>query len=308
MDTQQPQMKKEREEEEEKSKPAEPKELGQSTKKPTELTTITCSSSPPSPSHEFSFTISLQPSSTNSLPDKTNSSSPPSFAIDLSPADEIFFHGHLLPLHLLSHLPISPRSSTNSFGCSTPPIKDVLEDQKPTTNNNNNCNNNSSSNDQYHSNSGGTKKRIKVKSFSLFSPAKWRKQCEIGNREEENDDETTKKKVRFDASHILKRYLRMVRPLLFFRGRTKNCQLQMKTHSFSSNSNFKGKQEQSIRRNSAPASMQTSATNSGSLAKVKFPSSIKDSSMEELQSAIEAAIAHCKSSSTAKEEKLKFQY
>ena len=51
-----------------------------------------------SPSHEFSFTISLHSTSNTTIQDK--SKTPPSLAVDLSPADDIFFHGHLLPLHL----------------------------------------------------------------------------------------------------------------------------------------------------------------------------------------------------------------
>ncbi|KAH0680466.1 hypothetical protein KY284_021551 [Solanum tuberosum] len=101
--------------------------------------------SPPSasssPAHEFSFTISLHPTnSTKALESKTKQNLNPNLnpnpnqnpsAIDLTPADEIFFHGHLLPLHLLSHLPVSPRSSTNSIDSSIPI-------RKNTSNSNNN--------------------------------------------------------------------------------------------------------------------------------------------------------------------------
>ncbi|KAK3229331.1 hypothetical protein Dsin_001212 [Dipteronia sinensis] len=71
-------------------------------------------SSSSSPNDEFPFTISLYHSSSNPSYHKTNNksttSTPPScaFAIDLSPADDFFFHGHLLPLHLLSHLLAHP--------------------------------------------------------------------------------------------------------------------------------------------------------------------------------------------------------
>ncbi|MCL7028405.1 hypothetical protein MKW94_003522 [Papaver nudicaule] len=274
-----------------------PKLIEPNTTTTTTTTTTTSSSPSSSPTHEFSFTISVQPSS-----------SPSSFAIDLSPADEIFFHGHLLPLHFLSHFPMSPRrSTTNSSDCSTSatqPIKDVL-DKKPINNK------------QFsRTNSFRTKRRIKVKSFSLFRPMKWRKPCEADEGEEDdeaNEETAMKKKVRFDAGIILKSYLRMVRPLLFFRGLgSKSCKLQMRPHSFSSSyPNTKAGKEDRYGRNSAPASFQTSTTtttNSGPLqAKDRFPTSVKDGSMDELQSAIEAAIAHCKSSSTTQEGKFKFQ-
>ncbi|XP_010269307.1 PREDICTED: BRI1 kinase inhibitor 1-like [Nelumbo nucifera] len=300
----------------------------QSTNQKTSSTTS--NSSPPSasssPSHEFSFTISLRPPST--VPDKTKPA--PSFAIDLSPADDIFFHGHLLPLHLLSHLPISPRSSTNSIESYNPPVTGLLEDGKPNniinnSNSNQSTGNNSNSNDNNnnrssnntiinnsHSNStstSATKRRSKPKSFSsLFGLAnKWRKGSEIGEREDEEDEKKKKKKLKFDVSHILKRYVRMVRPLLLFGSGKDNRQHRRQPYSFSGNLNSRGKPEWRGRRGefSAPASIWTSPTNSGHLVATQaFHSPSSDSSMEELQNAIQAAIAHCKNS-IAMEEKLK---
>jgi BRI1 kinase inhibitor 1 len=264
--------------------------------------TSPAAASPPSasssPSHEFSFTISLH-SSSSTVPDKTNA--PPSFAVDLAPADDIFFHGHLLPLHLLSHLPVSPRSSTNSLDSFTLPVRDFLDDQNlskdSSTSNRTNVtdDNNKSSNSE-------TKGRVKSKSFSLFGLTRWRKGCEVGEKE----DKEKKRKLRFDVSHVLKRYVRLVRPLLFFRRRGENIQLRRQPYSFSGNLRMKNKQWLRGRRGefSAPASMRTSPTNSGLLvATATLPSSTSDSTMEELQAAIQAAIAHCKNS-IAKEEKI----
>ncbi|CAB4296943.1 unnamed protein product [Prunus armeniaca] len=295
----------------------------------------TAPASPPSasssPSHEFSFTISLHSSST-SIPDHHNKakSTPPSFAIDLSPADDIFFHGHLLPLQLLSHLPVSPRSSTNSLDSFTLPIKDLSDDdQRPTkesSNNANNCstsigrnkniinnkNNSCSSINQrspHHSNKSEARGRTKSKSFSLFGLPKWRKDCE--DREKEDKEMKHKRKMRFDVSHILKRYVRMVRPLLLFRGRKEKGQFRRQPYSFSGNLSLRNKHELRGRRGelSAPASMRTSPTNSGLLvatSATNLPSSTIDSTMEELQAAIQAAIAHCKNSiASATEEKIK---
>lgn len=261
--------------------------------------------SPPSasssPSHEFSFTISLHhSSSTTTIHDKANA--PPSFAVDLTPADDIFFHGHLLPLHLLSHLPVSPRSSTNSLDSFTIPLKDLLDEQNPNTNcstsnrNNNNSNNIQSSNSE-------TKARSKSKSFSLFGLKRWRKGYE--DREKEDKEKHKRNKLRFDVSHVLKRYVRLVRPLWFFRRR--GDQLRRQPYSFSGNLAMKSKHELRGRRGeySAPASMRTSPSNSGLLlATATLPSSTSDSTMEELQAAIQAAIAHCKNS-IAKEEIIK---
>ncbi|KAB5526714.1 hypothetical protein DKX38_020561 [Salix brachista] len=279
-------------------------------------------SSSSSPAHEFSFTISLH-SSSAPVPDKAKTP-PNSFAIDLSPADDIFFHGHLLPLHLLSHLPVSPRSSINSFDSFTLPVKELLDDQRPSKSSDSHC---STSNGNSNSNSGGgggsgsnninngnncsrhqsnsygdTKGRSKPRSFSLFG---WRKGCEV--KEKEVDKDKQKKTQRFDMSQILKRYARMVRPLMFFKGRKENLQSHRQPYSFSGDLSWRNKQELRGRRGgySAPASMRTSPTNSGLLlATTTLPSSTSDSTMEELQAAIQAAIAHCKNS-IATEEKIK---
>ncbi|KAF5746996.1 BRI1 kinase inhibitor 1 [Tripterygium wilfordii] len=266
--------------------------------------------SPPSasssPSHEFSFTISLHSSSTL-VPEKAKP--PPSFALDLSPADEIFFHGHLLPLHLLSHLPVSPRSSTNSLDSFTLPIRELMDDDKRPTRNS--CISNSdsifdgSNKDHTHqSNDCETQGRRKNKSFSLFRLTRRQKGCEVTERE---DKEKHKRRIRFDVNHVLKKYARMIRALPFFRERRENLQFPRQAYSFSGGSSSRNKHEIRGRRGefSAPASMRTSPTNSGLLvATTTLPSSTSDSTMEELQAAIQAAIAHCKNS-IAKEDKIK---
>ncbi|KAB1220364.1 BRI1 kinase inhibitor 1 [Morella rubra] len=276
------------------------------------LRSPTSPSSPPSasssPSHEFSFTISLHSSSTT-VPDKTNV--PPSLAVDLTPADDIFFHGHLLPLHLLSHLPVSPRSSTNSLDSFTLPIRDFLDEGNPNKSSCSHCSTISrdditSSNDKgdhLRSSNTETKGRTKSKSFSLFGFPRWRKGDEASEKEDKGQH---KRKLRFDVSHVLKRYVRLVRPLLFFRRRGENIQLRRQPYSFSGNLRTKNKQDLRGRRGgfSAPASMRTSPSNSGLLlATATLSSSTNDSTMEELQAAIQAAIAHCKNS-IAKEEKI----
>lgn len=118
---------------------------------------------------------------------------------------------------------------------------------------------------------------------------------------------STKKNQRFDMSQVLKRYAKMVRPLMFFKGRKENLQSHRQPYSFSGNLSWRNKQELRGRRGeySAPASMRTSPSNSGLLvATTTLPSSTSDSTMEELQAAIQAAIAHCKNS-IATEEKIK---
>lgn len=238
-----------------------------------------------SPSHEFSFTISLHPSSP-SIQDKTKS--PPSFAIDLSPADDIFFHGHLLPLHLLSHLPVSPRSSTNSLDSFTLPIKDLVDDQRPTHN--------------HPITTNEKKERIKSKSFSLFGLSKWKKGYEVREKEDK-EKKKKKRKMKLELGQVLKKYVRIFRS----KEREEIIEFKREPCTFSGNLSFREKEELRGRRGefSAPASMRTSPTNSGLLlATAAVPSSKSDSTMEELQAAIQAAIAHCKNSIAA-EDKLK---
>ncbi|XP_059279298.1 BRI1 kinase inhibitor 1-like [Lycium ferocissimum] len=282
-------------------------------------------SSSSSPSHEFSFTISLHPTNSTNTPDikmKQNPNPNPNpntnqnpFAIDLTPADEIFFHGHLLPLHLISHLPVSPRSSTNSIDSSLP-IKDLKKIQNSINHDDDNSyydlNRSFHYHDHHQTNSLNIPKdqqKQKSKSFSLFGLPKRKKE----------EKEEKEKQRKLNVSQVIKRYMKMVRPFLSFRSR-KNMQFHRQSYSYSGNLSFRGKNNNSssnsnkgIKRGaySAPVSMKNSPTNSGLL--VAAPganyhnSSSSDSTMEELQAAIQAAIAHCKKSSSMEEKKIKCQ-
>ncbi|KAK2445588.1 BRI1 kinase inhibitor [Trifolium repens] len=263
------------------------------------------SSSTSSPTHEFSFTISLHSNSSTTIHDKSKSS--PSLALDLSPADDIFFHGHLLPLQLLSHFPSSPRFSTNSNDSFTLPTRDSLENEKirkdtgscNTSNRENIYNNNSRgiiTKEENRSNSHSAK----ASSFSLFGLTKGNHN---NNKENSNSKSANKKKVvGYDVIQALKKY--------FFRGKREKNQFHGEAYSRSGNLMRKNKPELRGSRGeySAPASMRTSPTNSGLLlaksgALSASSSHGNDSTMEELHAAIQAAIAHCKNS-IAKEDKL----
>ncbi|XP_077213800.1 BRI1 kinase inhibitor 1 [Tasmannia lanceolata] len=301
MDTQSQQNKREKLEDKKEEEGKE--ELSRKNQRPTSTTTTNHTSSPPStssPSHEFSFTISLHPSTTTTTTtEKCNP--PPSFAIDLSPADDIFFHGHLLPLHLLSHSSISPRTSTTSLDSLNFPLRG-FDNHKPTTTTSTTTTTTTTTATNNNNTTSGTNGRNKSKSFSLFGLAKWRKTFEMTDREEE------RKKVRLDIRRIIKQYARVVRGALFFKGGEKEKgELRRQPHSFSGNLNSRWKEWGGRRGGifSAPASMRTSPTNSGLLLATATISSSNDSTMEELQSAIQAAIAHCKNSIAAQEDKCK---
>jgi len=240
------------------------------------------SSNPSSPSHEFSFTISLLSSSTTNMA-KTQQ---PPLAIDLTPADDIFLHGHLLPLHILPNLATSPRLSTNSLDSFTLPIRELLANQdRPHNINSCICSNcdrrpkrHSFNSYEYntrrnfwvdHTNMNEeeefpTKERVKSKSFSLFGRPRKPKQGE--SKCEDQDEKMNKKKL---ITHFLKKYTS-----LFSKGRIRSEEIQIKKQPYS----FSGK------------------LTPRELSPMGIPNSGSDSTMEELQAAVQAAIAHCKNS------------
>ncbi|KAL5705771.1 hypothetical protein ACHQM5_024026 [Ranunculus cassubicifolius] len=207
-----------------------------------------------SPSREFSFTISVHPSSIDSF--------------DLSPADDIFFHGRLLPLNLIDE------DVTDHYNHD----KDTTTIAAATT-------------------SSQTKGRIKTKKLSSFWFTKWRKRSEVGDREGKKKKKTNK--VISELTQLFKKYLEMVKP------KKGKCPLSRRSHSFTEKSSVQEKQVMEGRRRkviSAPVSMQTSPTNSGNdLSMNNFPRK-DDCSMEDLQAAIQAAIVHCKKSISVKNE------
>ncbi|KAL5071919.1 hypothetical protein RYX36_022806 [Vicia faba] len=252
------------------------------------------SSQSSSPTHEFSFSIShntFNESFLNSN-NKSKSSSPNSFtALDLSPADVIFFNGHLLPLQILSNFPssISPRASTNSMDSFTLPIRELFSEEEDDEN--------FPTKESKIKNMEPSKKvegKFKF-AFSLFSSTKGTKGC---HKEKEK-----KKKMRFDfhvIHHALKKYLRMVKPL-FKKEKIRVHDKKCYSSSYSGNLTPRNRQElmkswKLGQYSSAPASMRTSPSNSGVLFPTTPLTPVSDSSMEELQNAIQAAIAHCKNS------------
>ncbi|KAL6572415.1 hypothetical protein OROMI_013373 [Orobanche minor] len=299
-------------------------------------------SSTSSPSHEFSFTISLHPSNNNDDKNKNKSPAPPSppppFAatIDISPADEIFFHGHLLPLHLLSVHPhvsaSSSRSSTNSLDSCTFTLKDeLLHDHNDIINsnrNNNDSNTNKDGEDDRHQESNHVleegRTRSKSRSFSSLFP-KWRKYHHSSDHHHEhdpqktdeyNDDHDHRQKLRKSKLDIVKRYMRLIKPFISFRHKrsARNAHeflRQPAAVTFGSGSLRVRKKKELMMRGrgseylSAPVSIRNSPTNSGLLVASGniTPTNKYNSTMEELHAAIQGAIAHCKKSITEEGEK-----
>ncbi|XP_020575641.1 BRI1 kinase inhibitor 1 [Phalaenopsis equestris] len=247
-----------------------------------------------SPSHEFSFTISLHPptslSSNSTPPFKLTKPTTPIPQLDLSPADDIFFHGHLLPLQLLSHRPSNASIETEHRLSKTPEnkpqsAKSLFEGGAFPS-----------------SNEEEPKERRKTKPFSpFFALRKWLR----GNEDREAEKQRKKKKMKL-FGRLWKKYTSLMEPLLFFKVIKEKRELRRSSYSFSGNCNPRdGGWRRRWRGDfSAPASMRTSPANSGLLvAPTSTLSSSDESTMEELQNAIQAAIAHCKSSAAVKEDK-----
>lgn len=210
----------------------------------------------PSPSHEFSFTISLHHHNFTSAPSQ----------LDLAPADDIFFHGHLLPLNKLQS----------------------VRNMEP----NDDCNN-----------SNNIKSKTKPSfSFSyLHGLTKWLRRCD----DEEGRRKKKKKKKSFDLHCCWKK----VSPFVFFKREKERGELRRRPYSLS------GKGATDSREGSerwrwrgeflAPASIWTSPNDSGLhvAACAVATASSDESTMVELQNAVQAAIAHCKNSYAVNEDK-----
>ncbi|XP_040383639.1 probable BRI1 kinase inhibitor 1 [Oryza brachyantha] len=206
------------------------------------------------------------------------------------------------------YLPSSPPSAADMSR--TPPLGRVGSDLSH--------NNYAKASHHHHQASGGGKDRDKAKnkaSSPFFSGlgGSWRSG---ESRDTAGKAEEVKRKARarrgLDVGQWVKKYMAsMVEHLLAsFSGRhggerDRREQQRRRPHSFSVHgpSALREQRERWRRRrgqlSSAPASLRASPTNSGHLSvggSVKVSTSSEESTMEELQSAIEAAIAHCKNS------------
>nr|GEU55453.1 BRI1 kinase inhibitor 1-like [Tanacetum cinerariifolium] len=270
------------------------------------------SSSPPSasssPTHEFSFTVAVRP---NPPPTSTQPQAEAAAAIDLSPADDIFLHGHLLPLHVLAgHLPVSPsRSSTNSMDSFTLPMNLLYDQTNPIGNNSFHCHRETTFNFDEPEFTTTNQERPKSKAYSIFGLPKSKKSEDVrkGDEDQNIESNNNKKKLKSDLGQLIKRYMKMMKPLLSFpKSRRGSRKINHQSYSFSGNSLDRRPPKMNGTRGqfSAPVSMRTSPGNSrilgsGTVSPTKSVTS--ESTMDELHAAIQAAIAHCKNSSATED-------
>ncbi|CAI8589501.1 unnamed protein product [Vicia faba] len=309
---------------------------------------------PSSPSHSFS-------SSSSSDFEFTISISPRKSSNHLCPADELFYKGQLLPLHLSPRISMvrtlllsssstssatssstAPRDSTGSTNsndstssfisdlalfpdsCDSSRPSSVTEDDELKRLNLNNNNNNRSSSQ--------LKKTNKYFSLSRFSSV-FRRDTVVKTRASETEtvasniiNNSSMKRMSVTAKEVIRKYFKKVKPLyeklsqkqqptedvtlttttntnttltvMSLLTKSERSVKEMKkenvgmlSHSFSGNLRYPRKRNFV---SSCPSSMRSSPSHSGVLSSKAV---LRDSSsMEELQSAIQGAITHCKNS------------
>ncbi|RDY01199.1 putative membrane-associated kinase regulator 1, partial [Mucuna pruriens] len=301
------------------------REMGRRRGKESKSYTLPSSPSHSSSSSDFEFTISISPRKSSTA---------------LCPADELFYKGQLLPLHLSERISMvrtlllssastssststaardstgsSSNDSNSSFtsdlalfpDCDSSRPSDVTDDDDLKRLHNHNNNNNIINNNNNLS-SSSSKKPHKYFSFSRFSsvflPTKTRDPV---------------KRMSVTAKEVIRKYFKKVKPLYEKLSQrtvelTKTERSTKQTekrgtkesaaslsHSFSGNLRYPRRRRRRSCVSSCPSSMRSSPNHSGVLSQ-RCPTvtasiySGDTSSMEELQSAIQGAIAHCKNS------------
>ncbi|CAN6862307.1 hypothetical protein Bca4012_041154 [Brassica carinata] len=257
-------------------------------------------SSPSSSSSEFEFNISISPRKASS---------------SLCPADELFYKGQLLPLQLSPRLSLvrtlcssssdytsssssaaardstessSSTDSTSSFPLLHAPPLDCCDSSRP-----------SSVTDEEDVFFKQTKK-------SGFSLSRLSSVFKKDTKTVSAAAPSSVKRMSSTAKEVIRKYMKKVKPLY-----DKLSQKQSTTvAAFKTESSFSGNLMKYTKRGrcaaSCPSSMRSSPSHSGVLTRGGFPgqrggsscssNNSVSSSMEELQSAIQGAIAHCKNS------------
>lgn len=312
--------------------------MGRRTERVTKSQTL-----PPSPSHSFS-------SSSSSDFEFTISVSPRKSSTTLCPADELFYKGQLLPLHLsprLSMVRTLLASSSTSSASDTTASRDSTGSSNDSHSSFNSdlallaeCDSSRPSSatedDEFKRlhNPNTQIKKSKYFSLSRFSSV-FRK--EPKNRDADNVSGSSVKRMSSTAKDVIRKYLKKVKPLYEKLSQKQQQQQQQKlggvtttmplsvkaersakdteisgksaskdngggfSHSFSGNLRYPRRRSCV---SSCPSSMRSSPSHSGVLSRNGFMSTGRvggvyhadASSMEELQSAIQGAIAHCKNS------------
>lgn len=315
---------------------------------------------PSSPSHSFS-------SSSSSDFEFTVSQSPlKSSSNHLCPADELFYKGQLLPLHLSPRLSMvrtlllassstassssdttttasrdstgSSTESTSSFASDLVLLPDCDSSRPSSVAEDDDFKRLSAHGFLTQAAHGGGYQQIKKSKYFSFSRLSSVFRKDSKGRESDNVSGSSVKRMSSSAREVIRKYLKKVKPLYEKLSQKQQCQqqkmgtdttgaatLSMKSersikdvtgisvqnsgndsrgggfsHSFSGNLRYP-RRRRCV--SSCPSSMRSSPSHSGVLCRNMYATtgrtggiSHMDSTMEELQSAIQGAIAHCKNS------------
>ncbi|KAM0947771.1 putative BKI1/putative membrane-associated kinase regulator/4 [Dioscorea sansibarensis] len=252
--------------------------------------------SPPnsSSSSDFEFTVSLSPSSTYSA---------------LCPADELFYKGQLLPLHLsprISMVRTLLLSSSSSSSSSDSSITTTTTASRDSTS--------SSSSDLLLPDSSRPSSATADEDphpLPLPPPPLPKRLLTVSHYFSSLASRFLPRSSskRSTPKEVFKKYVKKVKPLF---SKKSDDLAAKKTFSFSSHSQSFSGNLRCPRRTcagSCPSSMRSSPSHSGLLyagGAFPAPTNSSSSSMEELQSAIQGAIAHCKSSMVSGNQKKGF--
>lgn len=301
---------------------------------------------PPSPSHSFSSSSSSDFEFTISISPRNKSSS------TLCPADELFYKGQLLPLHLsprismVRTLLLASSSTSSSSDTTTTASRDSTGSASSQESNSSfnsdlvllpDCDSSRPSSvtedDEFRRLNGSQSFQSQIKKNKYFSLARFSsvfKKESSKNRDTDNIASSSVKRMSTSAKEVIRKYLKKVKPLYEKLAQkqqqkmgggsviktersvreinisTKNTVKESSSgfsHSFSGNLRYP-KRRSCV--SSCPSSMRSSPSHSGILSRSGFAGigggnaggiySSNSSTMEELQSAIQGAIAHCKNS------------
>ncbi|XP_031276581.1 probable membrane-associated kinase regulator 1 [Pistacia vera] len=299
---------------------------------------------PPSPSHSFSSSSSSDFEFTISISPRNKSSS------TLCPADELFYKGQLLPLHLsprismVRTLLLASSSTSSSSDTTTTASRDSTGSASSQESNSSftsdlvllaECDSSRPSSvtedDEFRRLNGNQSFQSQIKKNKYFSLSRFSsvfKKESSKSRDPDNMSSSSVKRMSTSAKEVIRKYLKKVKPLyeklsqkqqqkmgggsvaaikaersvrdidIYSKNAVKESSSGI-SHSFSGNLRYP-RRRSCI--SSCPSSMRSSPSHSGILSRSGFSGvsgghySSNSSTMEELQSAIQGAIAHCKNS------------
>ncbi|CAH8363157.1 unnamed protein product [Eruca vesicaria subsp. sativa] len=263
-------------------------------------------SSPSSSSSEFEFNVSISPRKASS---------------SLCPADELFYRGQLLPLQLSPRLSLvrtlcssTSTSSSDFTSSSSAAARDSTESSSSTDSTD--CCDSSSRQSSVTEEEDIFFKHTKKSGFSLSRLSSVFKKDPKAVSVSAAAPPSSVKRMSSTAKEVIRKYMKKVKPLYDKLSQKQSTNVAaLKTESsvkdssnipgtgFKTESSFSGNLMKYTRRGrcaaSCPSSMRSSPSHSGVLTRGQRGGSSNNSvssSMEELQSAIQGAIAHCKNS------------